>query len=106
MEGNYNSYEVQFDEWSGYASWDSVRDSLFDLKEAMEQSHRLADWLTLIGVPTKQFITLYKTHVCAATDYTSHVWINSKRASKASRILDKIQNIAMRKALGALHTTP
>ena len=71
---------------------------------AMASLSRLAN--TKRGVPTKQFITLYKTHVCAATDYASHVWINSTRTSKASRILDKIQNIAMRKALGALRTTP
>ena len=32
---------------------------------------RLAN--TSRGVSTKQFLMLYKTHVCAATDYSSHV---------------------------------
>ena len=50
---------------------------------------------------------LYKTHVCAATDYASHVWLNPYRQSgKAIRTLELLQNQMLRKALGAVRTTP
>lgn len=72
---------------------------------------RLAN--TRRGISTKQFLMLFKTHVCAATDYASHIWINpyQKRKgktakSKCIRTLELLQNQMLRKALGAVRTTP
>ena len=66
---------------------------------------RLAN--TSRGVSTRQFLMLYKTHVCAATDYASHVWLNPyKQSGKAIRTLELLQNRMLRKALGAVRTTP
>ena len=66
---------------------------------------RLAN--TKRGVSTRQFLMLYKTHVCAATDYASHVWLNPYgQSGKAIRTLELLQNRTLRKALGAVRTTP
>ena len=58
------------------------------------------------GMPTRQFLMLYKTHVCAATDYGGHVWINPYKHGRAIRTLELLQNRMLRKALGAVRTTP
>ncbi|TIB72473.1 hypothetical protein E3Q22_04427, partial [Wallemia mellicola] len=58
------------------------------------------------GMPTGQFLMLYKTHVCAATDYGGHVWINPYKHGRAICTLELLQNRMLRKALGAVRTTP
>ena len=65
---------------------------------------RLAN--TRKGMATKQFLCLYQTHVCAATDYASHVWIDTYKHGRAIRMLELLQNRMLRKALGAVRTTP
>ena len=57
------------------------------------------------GLRAKNFLTLYHTHVCAATDYAAHVWINTTSDNRTIHALNKIQNLALRKALGAFRTT-
>lgn len=53
------------------------------------------------GMPTRQFLMLYRTHVCAASDYGGHVWINPYQHGPAIRTLELLQNRMLRKALGA-----